>query len=288
METLKAIHEKVHFENESLILFYDKTYYQSYPLHWHNAIEIIMPLNNAYTVMCDNTTYQLRQGDILVIQPNVPHQMPASCCRRFICLASLQPICSQKMYDSVHTLFPSALLLTPEKDQDLYEKVRDLLYTIYTEYQNFSRTAELTMYISILQILALISKTSIQKEEVTMESHIHTGDFRSICEYINAHYMEKLTLEEMARISGFSRYHFDRLFKRYTNETFYQYLNKIRIKNVVMLLADDTFSITEVAFKSGFTTISSFIRMFRIHHNCTPSEFRSMYQKNNFHEKHAN
>jgi AraC-like DNA-binding protein len=284
IDTLKAIHEKVNFENESLILFYDKNYYQSYPLHWHTAMEIIMPVNNGYTVICDNITYQLRQGDILVIQPNVPHQMPASCVRRFICLASLQPMCSQNMYDCVHALFYPSLLLTPEKDQDLYEKVREQLYSICDEYQSCSRIAELSMYTAILTILTLIGKKIIKSgsmhiEDIEPERQMQTVNFYAIREYINNHYMERLTLEDIAKMSGFSRYHFDRLFKKYSEETFYQYLNKIRINNAVMLLSDSTFPITEIAYKSGFTTISSFIRMFRIHYNCTPSEYRSMYAR---------
>ena len=95
------------------------------------------------------------------------------------------------------------------------------------------------------------------------------------CDYIHQHYMEKLTLEEMAQASGFSKYHFERLFKRHTAQTFYQYLNSIRIKHAAMLLADNTLSVTDIAYRTGFPSISSFIRMFHIQYQCTPSAYRS-------------
>lgn len=75
-----------------------------------------------------------------------------------------------------------------EKDQDLYVKVQELLYAIYTENQSFSSISELSMYASILQILTLISKNlssnMVLKDEITMECQMRTSNFRSICEYI--------------------------------------------------------------------------------------------------------
>ena len=101
--------------------------------------------------------------------------------------------------------------------------------------------------------------------------------FLSICEYIDAHCTEDLTLDEIAKIAGFSKYHFSRLFKQFTNNTFYKYLNQKRIELALILLADPEISVTETAMQSGFANPSTFIRVFKAEKGCTPTEFRRMF-----------
>ncbi len=71
---------------------------------------------------------------------------------------------------------------------------------------------------------------------------------------------EDLSLEGVASQAGFSKYHFSRLFKQYTDSTFYKYLNQKRIEFAKTLLQDPGVSVTEVAFKSGFSSLSAFLR----------------------------
>ena len=47
-----------YIENRS-VLIYDNVDNEEYPIHWHNAIEIVMPLTNGYTMICDGRTYEL-------------------------------------------------------------------------------------------------------------------------------------------------------------------------------------------------------------------------------------
>ena len=86
-----------------------------------------------------------------------------------------------------------------------------------------------------------------------------------------------LSLEEVASLAGFSKYHFSRLFKQFTNVSFYQFLSQNRIYTAEKLLAVPEMSVTTVAYKSGFTSLSSFIRMFKLIKGVTPSEYRNMY-----------
>ncbi len=55
-------------------------------------------------------------------------------------------------------------------------------------------------------------------------------------------------------------------------------MNKKRIEHAEKLLVDPELSITEVALQSGFSSLSAFIRMFKLIKDCTPTEFRSLYE----------
>lgn len=96
----------------------------------------------------------------------------------------------------------------------------------------------------------------------------------SACNYINQHYQEALSLEEVAEFSGFSKFHFTRIFKQCMNMTFYEYLNQKRISKAEELLSTTGESVTEIAMSSGFSSISAFNRTFKSIKGCSPSEYR--------------
>ena len=91
----------------------------------------------------------------------------------------------------------------------------------------------------------------------------------SACNYINQHYQEPLSLEEIADVSGFSRFHFTRIFKQCMNMTFYEYLNQKRISKAEELLSTTSQSVTEIAMNSGFSSISAFNRTFKSVKGCS-------------------
>jgi araC-type DNA-binding domain-containing proteins len=65
-------------------------------------------------------------------------------------------------------------------------------------------------------------------------------------------------------LSGFSKFYFSRLFKQFTNVSFYKYVNQKRIEKAAEMLTEPNISITNVALSCGFESLSSFIRMFKI------------------------
>ncbi len=106
--------------------------------------------------------------------------------------------------------------------------------------------------------------------------------FINICDYIKEHCAEELTLEQVADISGFSKFYFSKLFKQFAKVSFYKYVNQQRIAKAEMLLVDPANSITDVAMHCGFSSLSPFIRMFKLIKGCTPTEFRKMYRSQGF------
>lgn len=58
----------------------------------------------------------------------------------------------------------------------------------------------------------------------------------------------------------------------------YKYLNQRRIDHAKTLLLDPGLSVIEVALASGFSSLSAFLRMFKLLNHCTPTEYRSMYR----------
>jgi len=93
--------------------------------------------------------------------------------------------------------------------------------------------------------------------------------------YIEEHLHEKLMLNEIASKAHFSPFHFHRLFSSVTGETLNNFITRKRIeKSASFLLHEKEMTVTEVAEKVGFTSLSSFSRVFKKFYGMSAVEFK--------------
>ena len=282
--TLEGIRETVNFAENSTIKLYDNDEAEDYPNHWHTPLEIVMPTLNEYRTVCNDVTINLRVGDILIIAPGTVHRFYApKVGKRIIFQAELSDFNSIKEFDAFTALIQPALLITPEEAPLIHTQIMALIRDMTSEYLANAQMMNISIYSKLFQIMVLVSRNYSRSSDCfsgakTCKQQEYLAKFHSICDYINQNCTENLSLDAIADMAGFSKFHFSRLFKEFTNVSFYKYLNVRRIACAERLLIDPNMNITEVAFRSGFNHISAFIRMFRIIKNCTPTEFRNMYQ----------
>ena len=92
--------------------------------------------------------------------------------------------------------------------------------------------------------------------------------------YIEGHFPEPLSLEQMARQAGLSVSRFSALFKQETGYSPHKYLLNTRLHASLPLLISTLTPVSEVALHIGFADASSYIAAFRRKYNCTPLQYR--------------
>lgn len=97
---------------------------------------------------------------------------------------------------------------------------------------------------------------------------------RKAVEYIQAHYSEQVTLNEVAEHVYVSTYYISRMFKRELGKNFVDYLNEIRIEKAKELLKDVRYKTYEVAENVGIPDAHYFSRLFKKYAGVTPTEYR--------------
>ncbi|HAU87573.1 MAG TPA: AraC family transcriptional regulator [Lachnospiraceae bacterium] len=282
IEHLTGIHETVEYNRVSQIRLYNNAEYEDYPAHWHTPIEIVMPTKNNYTALLGKETIELNAGDILLICPGVIHALRSpETGERIIFQAEIGILREIPEVESTLSLIAPAILLSKDTAPMIYEQIYNIILAINKEYHSNNSLSSAAIYSKVLEMFVLTGRNYTENvkrfDTGNQKQKEYTEKFIQICNYINEHCTEDLTLDEIAAIAGFSKYHFSRLFKQFSNVTFYKYLNQKRISYAEILLADSSNSITEVAFRSGFSSLSAFIRMFKLIKQCTPTEFRNMY-----------
>ena len=281
IENLNGTRETVNFKPNTHLRLYRNVQADVYPNHWHAPLEIIMPLENDFPVTCSNNSYILKESDILIISPGAMHTLGGPPGKRLIFMADFTILHSIKELATSLTLISPALHITAENSPAIHEQARKLILEIEDEYFGDLPLSEAAIYAKLIALFVLIarhySKFSVPINNGANKQREYVERFLYICDYINEHFNENLTLDDVAALSGFSKFHFSRLFKQFTNVSFYKYLNRKRIENAVELLMDSQKTITDVALNCGFSSLSAFIRMFKIIKGCTPSEFKALY-----------
>lgn len=92
--------------------------------------------------------------------------------------------------------------------------------------------------------------------------------------YIQDHFQEKISLDEAAQAVNASTRHFCKVFKAATGITFTDYLARVRVEKAKHLLLNPNLRISEIAFETGFESISQFNRSFKRITNQSPSQYR--------------
>jgi len=90
--------------------------------------------------------------------------------------------------------------------------------------------------------------------------------------YIEQHYNEDLTLEELSKVASFSKYHFHRIFKSIVGVNVSDYIRRVRLSSTTLKFKTNQ-KITEIALDSGYETNSSFSKAFKKYFGITPKEF---------------
>lgn len=279
---LKDSFEEVDYLQESHLRIWYNTQEDAYAMHHHPAVEVILCVEQTYHVTVTNQAFTLHPGDILVIPPHLLHSMEGDKGARFIGLFNIDML---NVFSDLKILAPTFLtphLLNPDQTPETYDFVYKTFIKIIDYYFSNEIMWEFSIYSKILELLALIGQyrygATLHDSKLDKSASENYEKFATLLTYIDSHYANEITLEQAAALVGFSKFHFSRLFKEFTNCTFYDYLSQTRIQAAKRLLSTST-SITDIAFQTGFNSLTSFCRCFKKYTDLSPSEYRDLYEK---------
>ncbi len=283
IEILNGVHEIVDYHGDFKTRIYLNDEYEDYPQHWHTDAEIIMPIENTYKVVIDETTYNLNVEDIIVIPSGELHQLYAPPTgRRIILQFDCNMLYSLDGFNSAFHMFHPCMTITPASMPNVHKELSTLIQNITSEYFSTMPLREASVYSMLIRFFTTLGRDCINRNEnlsnMKNQKQLEYIDlFFKVCNYINEHCTENIRLDDMASIAGFSKFHFARLFKQFMNTSCYNYLIDRRIMEAEKLLIVPDLTIMQVAMKSGFSSLATFNRLFKAKKRCTPTEYKSLY-----------
>lgn len=117
-----------------------------------------------------------------------------------------------------------------------------------------------------------MSKTYTQDNSLYRE---YVSRINRTFDYIENNIEQSFTLEELANVANFSKYHFSRIFQSIVGETPFQFILRVRLEKAAMLIINNkSRNISDIAFQCGFSDISIFSRNFKTYFKISASEYR--------------
>ncbi len=246
--------------------------------HWHKSIEIDYVLRGDLKASINGENKILSKGDFAVISANEVHQTDGKYPNEHVkFLVIIYSNVFMKNYFSEYEKYKLEL-----DDEQVKEDIRKHLDRIADNIVSEDELSELHILSALISILdELFTKCSVRKENLddVLTNVDNVNYIKSAIEYIKEHYMESLSLEQVASVIGLSPSYFSRLFKIKTNRTFHIYLNDIRLRNALSDIEKYDVTETEAALNNGFPNIKSFITTFKRNYNCTPSQYMKENKK---------
>ena len=260
-----------------------------YPIHQHEIFELNFVMGGAgcRRVVGDSNEVIGDLDLVLITSPDLEHVWEQHECKSddihevtvqfFLDFDSpTSPFCKNP-YKSIYQMLTKAkrgLAFPNEAIMIVYHRIVRLssieegflavqeLFSILYELSKFDNAREL-------------ASSAFAKVEVESESK----RILKVKTYIDEHYKDEMSLEQLANLVGMTPTAFSRYFKQRTGKNFSEYIVDIRLGHAARQLVDTTDSVSEICWMTGFNTLSNFNRLFRKRKGCNPTEFREKYQK---------
>ena len=96
---------------------------------------------------------------------------------------------------------------------------------------------------------------------------------------MHSYFRENPGLEVLAQIANYSPNYFCTVFRKNTGMTYLQYMNRLKVKYAKQLLLTTTLCETDIAFRCGFNSQNTFLRVFKAQVGKTPMGYKRQNQK---------
>lgn len=150
------------------------------------------------------------------------------------------------------------------------ENREQLLHSFETSCDQCSRAGELFGCLNRLQRTQLEELNERRRNEAIRPIRIAK-------QYVQKHYSEPITLEDVCEVTGFSVSYFSALFKKETGEGFAKYLTRFRMEKAKELLQQTNLSVSEICIQVGYNDLKHFTQNFKKETNLNPGQYRKLY-----------
>jgi AraC-like DNA-binding protein len=275
---MKALLEDIEAKkgNQSFLAYSFSVPSFEFKWHFHPEYELTLITRGSGKRLVGDSYENYETGDLVLLGPDLPHTWVST------------PSKKAKEVSAVVIQFSSAFIQAFLKLPE-FKEIALLLssapYGLAFSSQGLAEPiAELPNKVGVEKVGALM--LILQQLTTQKPKKLASGYFRPvrgtenekriniICQYVQKHASEKFSLEKIATLVHLSRSAFCKFFKRATGQTFTDYVNDIRIGNACELLIESEKHINEIAYQSGFDSLTYFNRIFIKKKGVTPRKFR--------------
>lgn len=253
--------------------------------HWHPEVELVLIQKGTVQFLVGSDRHVLKAGTGMFINSQVIHRFEAEESAVIpnivfspLLLAQEESLLYRKYIKPVLHSSVKYLLFSPSEPEqrEKLDTLSEVLALQESEHGNEIQTVEL-----LLKLWRMIYEAVDITEAVpeTRSSVRTQAQLQIMMQYIHKHYMEQITLEDIARTVMLSKSSVLKLFQKNLRTSPVNYLIDYRLKRAARLLATTENSILSIAGDTGFENAGYFCRKFKERFGLTPGGYRKSTEK---------
>ncbi|MCI5802304.1 MAG: AraC family transcriptional regulator [Oscillospiraceae bacterium] len=247
--------------------------------HWHDDIELIAVLSGDMSYYVGGTVIYLKEGDGVFINSRQLHygfSQNRSECEYLCVLAHPLLLCSSPLIEREFVAPPAggrgSALLSPAEGDPLGKRhspgdKKDPPLPRHL----FRRPSDPDLPARHLEGPVRIRRP----KPFRPEGGQRLSSLRDMVGYVQKHYQEKISLQDIAAAGGVSQSTCCNIFRRQLHQSPISFVTEYRLKKSIELICSSDLTITEISYEVGFSGASYFAETFRRHFGCAPTEYRS-------------
>ena len=255
------------------------TYLNHVELHHHDFYEIFYLVSGDVEYIIEGKVIHVQPGDLLLVSPKELHQASIGseneAYERYVLWINklaLDWLSSEEvnLEDGLNPVKNGNTNLIRLKTKQ-QEQMHELMETLYQENGNPFFGSQLMCQGILLQLLVYINRLAAYRsyDEDAVDSNELV---MKVVNFVNSHFCERLTLENLATQFYVSKYHLSHKFRKYMGTGVYKYILKKRLQMAKLLLADGE-HLGNVSTKCGFADYAGFYRAFISEYGLAPREY---------------
>lgn len=243
-----------------------------FSMHWHDRLEILRLTSGQLKLHCEEGHFTVTPGQIVVISPRQRHGAFSG--TDYVCYHTL-------MFDIDNFLnktpASSKYLLPIIKGKTCFQPVIEdaqLLETIDSLLNLLSDPVQKSTLSTIGHVYEILGQLQCYAHQTVCVSNTQIHGFDEVLTYIENHYTESISPRETSASFGYNETYFCRRFKEITGINFTRYIQALRMEQALKLLERTQDSISDIAWKCGYSDVCYFSNNFKKHFGFSPTEFR--------------
>lgn len=272
---LAYLYENVTYNKNipGMILMQDKPGRRCYTnLHWHSEIEIVYMVKGKMSIKINGLEHTISDGEFYLCNSNDVHITSVENREEnYKYLVLLLSYSHLKVFCPELDQYEFSIKRNSEANERLKEQLVQMLTTIHSTDPYISMIQNAQIF-NISHIL--LSQCLVKRKQGTTVLSAGNQIARQVISYINENYKEAVTLEAVSKQLGFSPQYLSKQFKKLTQYSFLQYLQKVRLDHALRCIVNAGYSVNDAAFYNGFPNVKSFIEACKKEYGETPGSFK--------------
>ncbi len=239
--------------------------------HWHRSIEIFLVLDGWIDFYINAQSRRLGPGQFVLVNSNEVHSVDCPKPNFTLVLQIPRGLFESYLPDADHLLFCRSC----RSDERLVQLIQQMQET-YTHRTDGYLFRILRDFYELMYLLVTDYRI-LEVDEERKQQHKNLDRLSKITSYMQVNYREKLSLEGVAHIFGYSPAYLSKMFQKYAGINYKAYLLELRTEAGYRLLMNTELPSGQIALECGFPDSRSFAASFRRRYGLTPAEYRKMF-----------